>query len=362
MRRMLPLVVVLVVVLLVALVPGRAAAATVVNGDFESGTLNGWQAHSANEAGNWFAYQGTVAPFAHNLTRQPLQPPPQGTYAAISEEADPDTLTLSQEVTVPAGTSSQLSLLAYYNSYKPIAVPTPDTLSVSEEVLSGQHNQQFRIDVMRAGAPLESLEPSDVLLNVFQTAPGAQQVMKPTKLTADLTPFAGQTVVLRVTVAANQEVFNAGVDEVQITSPGAGGSSGSGPQGSGGPRGGGGSTGGKGATGRITFGKAKVDPRNGTVALPVRVPAAGVLRARGAALPGKGMSKHGAPAVRATGAPVTRAGTVVLHLAPTGAAWAILKREGLLRASVTVSYAPKSDGELLEGSQKIVLRLSSRGR
>jgi hypothetical protein len=357
-RRMLPL----VVVLLVALVPGRAAAATVTNGDFESGTLNGWQAHSANEAGNWFAYQGTVAPFAHNLTRQPLQPPPQGTYAAISEEADPDTLILSQEVTVPAGTSSQLSLLAYYNSYKPIAVPTPDTLSVSEEVLSGQPNQQFRIDVMRAGAPLESLEPSDVLLNVFQTAPGAKQVIEPRKLTADLTPFAGQTVVLRITVAANQEVFNAGVDEVQITSSGAAGSSGSSPSGSGGSRGGGGSTGGKGAAGRITFGKAKVDPRNGTVALPVRAPAAGVLRARGAAPSDKGKSQHGAPTVRATGAPVTRAGTVVLHLVPTGAAWATLKRKGLLRTSVTVSYTPKSGGELLKGSKKIVLRLTPRGR
>jgi hypothetical protein len=358
MRRMLPL----VVVLFLALVPGRAVAAIVVNGDFESGTLNGWQAHSANEAGNWFAYQGTAAPFAHSLARQPLQPPPQGTYAAISEEADPDTLTLSQELTVPAGTSSQLSLLAYYNSYDPIAVPTPDTLSVSEEVLGGQQNQQFRIDVMRAGEPLESLEPSDILLNVFQTAPGAPQVMKPTKLTADLTPFAGQTVLLRITVAANQEVFNAGIDEVQVTSPGAGGSSGSGPRGSGGSRGGGGSTGGKGAAGRITFGKAKVDPRNGTVALPVRVPAAGVLRARGAALPGKGKTGHGVPAVRATGAPATRGGTVVLHLVPTGAAWPILKGRGLLRTSVAVSYTPKGGGERLTGSEKIVLRLSSRGR
>ncbi len=216
---------------------------------------------------------------------------------------------------------------------------------------------------MRAGAPLESLEPSDILLNVFQTAPGAKQVMKPKKLTADLTPFAGQTVVLRIAVAAHQEVFEAGVDEVLITSPGAAGSSGSGgPRGSGGSRGGGGSTGGKGAAGRITFGKAKVDPRNGTVALPVRVPAAGVLRARGAVLPGKGKAAHGAPAVRATGAPATRAGTVVLHLAPTGAAWAILKRRGLLRTSVTVSYTPKSGGELLKGSEKVALRLSSQGR
>jgi hypothetical protein len=359
MRRMLPL----VVVLLVVLVPGRAAAATVVNGDFESGTLSGWQAHSANEAGNWFAYRGTTAPFAHSLTRQPLQQPPQGTFAAISEEADPDTLTLSQEVAVPAGTSSQLSLLAYYNSYDPIAVPTPDTLSVSEEALGGQHNQQFRIDVMRAGAPLESLEPSDVLLNVFQTAPGAPQVMKPTKLTADLTPFAGQTVMVRITVAANEEVFNAGIDEVQVTSPGAGGSSGpGGARGPGGSRGSGGSAGGKGAAGRLTLGKAKVDPRNGTVALPVRVPAAGVLRARGATLPGKGKSRHGGPAVRATGAPATRAGTVVLHLAPTGRAWATLKHQGLLRTRVTVTYAPDGGGERLIGAKKIVLRLTPRGR
>ena len=122
--------------------------------------------------------------------------PPQGTYAAIADEADPETLLLYQEVSLPAGTSDQLSLLAYYNSYDPIAVPTPDTLSVFEEVLGGQPNQQFRIDVMRAGAPVESLEPSDILLNVFQTAPGAPAVMKPTTLTADLTPFAGQTVLL----------------------------------------------------------------------------------------------------------------------------------------------------------------------
>jgi hypothetical protein len=353
----------LVVVLLTALAPGRAAAATVVNGDFESGTLNGWQVHSAAEAGNWFAYRGTEAPFARNLTRQPLPPPPQGTYAAISEEADPDTLTLSQEVTVPTGTSSQLSLLAYYNSYKPIAVPTPDTLSVSEEDLGGQENQQFRIDVMRAGAPLESLEPSDVLLNVFQTAAGAKQVMEPRKLTADLTPFAGQTVLLRVAVAAHQEVLNAGVDDVQIISPGGAGSASSGgSQGSGGSRGPGGSTGGKGAAGLITLRKARVDLRNGTAALPVRVPAAGVLRMRGATLPGKRKSRHGAPAVRATGAPVTRAGTVVLHLVPTGAAWAILKRQGLLRTRVTVSYTPKGGGELLKASTKVVLRLSSRGR
>jgi hypothetical protein len=336
----------LVAVLLVALVPGRAAAATVVNGDFESGSLNGWQVQRATEAGNWFAYQGTEPPIGRHLGAGPLQPPPQGTYAAISDLADPDTLLLYQEVTLPAGSSDQLSLLAYYSSRVPIAVPSPDTLSVAEEVLGGQPNQQFRIDVMRAGSPLESLDPSDVLLNVFQTAPGGPTVMKPTKLTADLTPFAGQTVVLRIAVAAHQELLNAGIDEVQITSPGKGGTSGSGGSaGSGGSKGGPGSRGGGGAAGLIKLGKAKVNRRNGTATLPVKVSEAGVLRARGAK-------------VRATGASAAKAGTVVLHLAPTGAAWAILRRRGVLRTAVTVSFAPRGGGARSTESKKLVLRFS----
>jgi hypothetical protein len=354
-RRTLPL----AAILLVALVPARAAAATVANGDFESGTLSGWNVHQATEAGNWFAYQGTEAPIGRHRDAEPVQAPPQGTHAAIADEANPDTLILYQEVSLPAGSSAHLSLLAYYNSYDPIAVPTPDTLSVDEEVLAGQQNQQFRIDVMRAGAPLESLEPADVLMNVFQTAPGAPRVMKPTKLTADLTPFAGQTVMLRIAVAVNQEVLNAGVDEVEITGSGPGGSAGAG--GRSGSSGSSGSRGGGSAAGRIVLGKAKVDPRNGSVTLPVRVPTAGVLRARGTKLSGTA-GKRGGLAIRATGAPASRAGTVVLRLAPTGTAWAALRRQGLLRANVTVSFDPQSGGEeRLTGSKKIVLRLSSRG-
>jgi hypothetical protein len=352
MRRALPL----VVVVLLALVPGRAAAAIVANGDFESGTLNGWTVHESTGAGNWFAYQGTEAPIGRKLSGRPAQAPPQGTYAAIADEADPDTLVLSQEVSLAAGSSYQLSLLAYYHSFDPIAVPTPDTLSVDEEVLAGQQNQQFRIDVMRAGAPLESLDPADILLNVLQTAPGSPQVMPPTKLTANLTPFAGQTVMLRIAVAAHQETLNAGVDEVQITGAGPGGSSG--PGGRSGSSGSSGSRGRGSAAGRITLGKAKVNPRNGTVTLPVGVPTAGVLRARGTTLSGAG-GKGGGPAIRATGAPTSRAGTAVLPLAPTGTAWGVLQRRGLLRANVTVSFEPLSGGgERLTGSKKIVLRLS----
>jgi hypothetical protein len=355
-RRALPL----LAILLLALVPARAGAAIVTNGDFESGTLGGWQVHQATEAGNWFAYKGTEAPLGSKISGRSVQAPPGGTYAAIADEADPDTLILYQEVTLPAGSSDELSLLAYYSSYAPIAVPSPDTLAVGEEALEGRANQQFRIDVMRAGAPLESLEPGDVLLNVFGTANGAPTTMKPTKVSADLTPFAGQTVTLRIAVAAHQETLNAGIDEVQITSgasggvaSGAGGHSGS--SGSGGGGGGGGN-----AAGKLALGKAKVDSRNGTVTLPVRVPGAGVLRARGSKLQ-VGAGRRGALAIRATGAPATRAGTVVLHLAASGAGWATLRRSGALRTNVTVSFAPSGGGERLAGSKRVVLRLSPRG-
>jgi len=52
----------LVVVLVAMLAPNGANAANVANGNFESGTLNGWQAHHLTGAGNWFAYAGTAAP------------------------------------------------------------------------------------------------------------------------------------------------------------------------------------------------------------------------------------------------------------------------------------------------------------
>ena len=42
--------------------------------------------------------------------------------------------------------------------------------------------------------------------------------MGPTQLSADLTPFAGQTVRLRIANAVNDGVFNTGVDAVSITS------------------------------------------------------------------------------------------------------------------------------------------------
>jgi hypothetical protein len=44
-------------------VPAAASGATVVNGDFEAGSLAGWSQVSSPGSG-WFAYSGTNAPIS----------------------------------------------------------------------------------------------------------------------------------------------------------------------------------------------------------------------------------------------------------------------------------------------------------
>ena len=75
--------------------------------------------------------------------------------------------------------------------------------------------------------------------------------MAPTQLSVDLTPFAGQTVRLRVANAVNDYLFNAAIDAVSITST---------PPSNVFPK-----------------GKLKLNKKNGTGTLTVTVPGAGVL-------------------------------------------------------------------------------------
>jgi hypothetical protein len=316
--------------------PASAGAASVINGNFESGTLNGWNVHRANEAGNWFAYKGTSEPIADKRGGEPIQPPPQGVYAAIADELNPETLILSQDVALGAGLEHRLSLLAYYDSYVPIAVPTPDTLSANNEVLAGQANQQFRIDVMSPGAAIDSVAPADILRTVFRTSPGDPKRMSPTSLTANLSAFAGQTVRLRIAVAAHEEVLAAGVDAIAIASnPPGQEPKGTGPKGTDlKPRG---ST-------KFGLGKVVLDRQNGTATLPVRLPAAGLLTAKGESLAGKGARTSAAkagkprPLTKPASARAAAEGTVTLRLKPTAAARKILVEKGKLRVRLIVTY------------------------
>lgn len=321
--------------------PAAAPAATVVNGDFETGTLKGWSVHRATTYGNWFAYKGTKEQIADKRGNQPIQPPPQGTYAAIADQLNADTLILTQDVALEPGTTHFLSLLAYYTSYAPIAVPAPDTLSVDEAELGGQSNQQFRIDVIRPGAPIATLDPADILATAFRTQPGGPGKMGPTQVAADISAFAGQTVRLRVAVAASKEVLAAGVDRVAITPN---------PPAPGGP--------GLDSK-RFRLGKAKANRKNGTVTLSVEVPSAGSVTAKAAGGAGKARaSKTGkAPQpIKPAKVKARAAGTVKLRLVPTASARAVLRQKGKLRVKVRVSF--KAAAAAKTATKAVVFKLA----
>lgn len=315
---------------LALLAPRNAGAATVVNGDFETGTLSGWQVQdfpsSSPPENSWFVYSGTTAPTSGN----PVPAPPQGKFAATSDQGGPGTHFLYQDVALEPYYAHTLSMIAYYESQAPIAIPSPDTLSYASE----QPNQQYRIDVMKPTAAIDSLNPADILATILATKTGDPQVLAPTQFTADLTPFAGQTVRLRLVEVDNQFFFNAGVDAVSIAST---------PP-----------------SNVFSFGKAKLNRKKGTAELPVTVPGAGVIVATDArftagAVASVSKVKRLVKSVTLT----TVAGTLNLPIKPTKAARKILKAKHKLRIKMAVTFTP-TGGSAATQTFSLVLRLKPR--
>jgi hypothetical protein len=294
----------IVIALLAA--PAGAGAAIVNNGDFETGSLSGWT-HSDDPVvptDSWFVYSGTTSP----SFGVPIDAPPQGTYAAVTDQGGPGVRILYQDVTLPSGFSDyQLSLFAYYRAQVPIV--SPDTLSSS-----GPPNEQYRIDVIRSGAPIDSIASGDVLATAFRTVTGDSQTLSPTRKTADLSALAGQTVRLRLAEVDNQGVFNASADAISING--------------------------------LTVGKATLNKKKGTAKVPVTVTDAGTVT-----LAGNGVKPSSASKSVSVGA----GGTVKLLVKTQGKKKRKLNRKGKVKVQVTITYTPDGASPLSE-QDKIKLK------
>jgi hypothetical protein len=286
-------------------VPGAAPAAIVTNGDFETGNLSGWQLNDT-DLGEWLVYTGT------NVGMFSVPAPPQGTHAATTLQQEESRQILYQDVTLPPGGSvNQLSLFAYYVSHD--AIFSPDTLSIDVP------NQQYRIDVMKPGAPIDSVAPADILATVFRTVTGDPQELAPTLKTADLSAFAGQTVRLRFAVAVTDNELNAGVDAVSIASNG------------------------------FTIGKAALNKKKGTARIPVTVPDAGSLKVSGKGVSGK--TKLASKAVQVSG------GTVTLLIRPSGKTKGKLNETGKAKVKAAITYKPTG---VTGNTEKTKIKLKKR--
>jgi hypothetical protein len=270
--------------------PGSASAAIVTNGDFETGNFSGWQLNDAPDppTGSWLVYTGA------SLGGDPIPAPPQGNFAAAVNQSDPGRHLLYQDLTLPPGGSQYLlSMYVYYDSNA--AISSQPNLD-----FAGPPNQQYRIDVMRPSAPLDSVASGDILRAVFQTVTGDPPTLAPTVMTTDLKPFAGQTVRLRFAEVDNQDIFHAATDAVAVK------------------------------TNAFTLDQVIRNKKKGTAQLPVTVPDAGTLT-----LTGSGVKPRSARKAVAVGA-----GTTNLLVKATGKKKRDLKRKGKAKVSVTVTYTP----------------------
>jgi hypothetical protein len=317
--------------------PAASAATPIVtNGDFETGTLEGWTQtdQTGSRVAEWIAYSRETAEGFTGII--PL--PPSGEFAALTPNflATPDTTYLYQDVVLPPTSSDQLSLYLFYKSAAPIAVPTPDTLVVSEAE-TAQPNQQVRVDVLKPNAPIESVSPNDILATVYASKAGDPTELPPTVIGADLSAFAGQTVRLRVADAVQDGAMVAGIDGVSITSiplpqpaptP-------AGPPATSSP------------SNAFVRGRLTLNPRQGTGSLTVSVPDAGALTASDArrqlAIASLARRRGGKPKpilIRTATVDAAGAGTITVPVKPTPAGRKLLNERGKIAFKVELTFTP----------------------
>jgi len=199
----------LAALLLIAALAAPAEAASFDNGDFETGDFTGWTTAQANADGEWFVYSGTSAP----LTGRVIPAPPQGAFAAVTDQADAGSQVLYRDLSLEPGFTGSLSFEWYYANRAGVFV-TPASLDPA-----AGSNQQYRVDLVSPSASPFSMAPGDLIAPIVGTQVGDPASLAPTPVSFDLTPFAGTTVRLRFAAVETNGYFQAGVDAVAVSIP-----------------------------------------------------------------------------------------------------------------------------------------------
>lgn len=192
----------------------------ITNGGFEAegGSLFGWtqvdQLAYTTPPGAWLALQGATTAIRGNQ----VPPPPQGSVVAIGEsDAGPSTLILRQTIAIPPAVSVVLGVDVLVLSGIPFATPESVDLTIGNDTALIGH--QFRIDLLDPEAPDLALGDA-VLAPLFRTEEGMAPIVNYQRLLFDLTPYAGQRVVLRFAHQQNPPVLVTGIDNVRLLATG----------------------------------------------------------------------------------------------------------------------------------------------
>ena len=185
-----------------------------------------YETHSKSEVlpptgcwGSWYPQSGFSSPWSG----QPVPPPPQCQYAAMTDMNSPGTHVMYQDITVPA-LGAMLSFWYFFPGGfdGPLGVPPV-----------GPPTDYFRVDLMSLGA-----DPFDVGPGVIQNlltrvrlgppppAPGSATGPETSigfgymPFSTSLSAYAGQKVRLRFMESDHQGILTVGVDDVQLRGEG----------------------------------------------------------------------------------------------------------------------------------------------
>src|SRR6202035_1323991 len=119
--------------------------------------------NQAGGTGTWSSQTGTTSPASGFV----VPAPPQGSFAAMSDQSGPGAHALIQSFVVPGGvTSVDLSFMLFIGN-RAGAFSTPNSLDYTVNP-----NQQARVDLLTAAATPFDLTPGDIVANLFQTLVG----------------------------------------------------------------------------------------------------------------------------------------------------------------------------------------------
>jgi D-alanyl-D-alanine carboxypeptidase len=179
--------------------------------DFESGSIADWQAVSSG-AGGWFVYSDGQTPPDPART-DPYVPfnvpdPREGKFALVTDMNGAGTRILYRDIRLDGRLS--LQAIVFYATSAPFS--SPGTLAHDAR----EPNQQFRIDLVRPSAPIDSLAKDDVLVSLVRTSPHDLPATQPIHMSVDVSRWAGETVRLRLAVTDNQGPLRVTVDNIRL--------------------------------------------------------------------------------------------------------------------------------------------------
>ncbi len=207
------------VFVLAALLTLTSPVKAVSNGGFEANGGAGFTdftdwvtADELGSAGSFFVQTGSGTLLFGNLVPNP----PEGQFAAMTDSGGAGSHVLYQDFMALSVTgSAAISFQVYINNLTSDFF-TPDSLDYTIDP-----NQQARVDLMLAGSDPFSVDPGDVLQNLFQTNIGDPLTsgynLVSANITSVLASHIGKKLRLRFAEVDNQQTLNFGVDDVQLT-------------------------------------------------------------------------------------------------------------------------------------------------